>query len=263
MTTKRTQRRYGWKRDLPDVRDKHKVAASADVVYPPSVDLRPSCPPVYDQGQLGSCTANAIAGAIQFVCMKANYKFPFTPSRLFIYYNERDIEGTTWYDSGAAIRDGIKSVNSQGVCPEDSKNNWNWAYTDNSFTFRIKPYSQCYTDALLHKALQYSAVNQDIQSMRAVLASGLPFVVGVSVYQSFENAKDGNVPMPDTSSESLLGGHAILIVGYDDANQTFIFRNSWGDKWGQAGYGTLPYSYLLNQNLSSDFWCVELVEGCA
>src|SRR3989440_2703094 len=110
---------YGWIPDLPDQRD-HLYAAPPPVVsaLPPSSDLRPHCPPVYDQGQLGSCTANAIGAAIQFDRMKQNLSPNFVPSRLFIYYNERVMEGTVSTDSGAQIRDGIKSVAKQGACPE-------------------------------------------------------------------------------------------------------------------------------------------------
>src|SRR5438552_496218 len=110
---------YGWQPDLPDHRDlKFAAAPSLLRKLPAKVDLRKQCPPVYDQGQLGSCTANAIGAAFEFEQMKQNYGTGFTPSRLFIYYNERVMEHTVDMDSGAQIRDGIKSVNNQGVCPE-------------------------------------------------------------------------------------------------------------------------------------------------
>ena len=107
---------YGWVRDLPDARDFSYAAPihSFPQGLPPLVDLRPQCPPVYDQGQLGSCTANGIAAAIEFEQKKQGKK-AFTPSRLFIYYNERAIEGTVNHDSGAQIRDGIKSVAAVGA----------------------------------------------------------------------------------------------------------------------------------------------------
>jgi len=136
-----TVKHYGWLPDLPDHRD-HLYAAPIAVLQalPPHVDLRPQCPPIYDQGQLGSCTANGIAGAIHFDRMKQHLQPNFTPSRLFIYYNERVIEGTVNEDSGAMIRDGIKSVATQGDCPETE-----WPYDITKFT--VKPPANCYTDA--------------------------------------------------------------------------------------------------------------------
>lgn len=245
--------KYGWIKDLPDFRD-HLYAAAPEhlAALPSSVDLRPQCPPVYDQGQLGSCTANAIAAAIEFDRMKQNLGKAF-PSRLFIYYNERAIEGTINSDSGAMIRDGIKSVAKQGVCHE-----WEWPYDISQFT--VKPPDQCYTDALQDRALSYQRVPRNLNQMKACLASGYVFVVGISVYESFEGddvAKTGIVPMPSTN-EQLLGGHAICIAGFRDSDQKWVFRNSWGS-WGDSGYGYLDYQYLLNKGLASDFWVIRTV----
>ena len=125
--------RYGWIRDLPDHRDfMYSVPVATLQALPSSVDLRPHCPPVYDQGQLGSCTANAIAGALQFDEIKEHKNGHSTPSRLFIYYNERVIEGTVTSDSGAQLRDGVKTVAKQGICPEKV-----WPY--NISKFAVKP----------------------------------------------------------------------------------------------------------------------------
>src|ERR1700722_3045212 len=119
---------YGWVPDLPDARDHLYRAPKAIGAIPKSVDLRPGCPVVYDQGELGSCTANAIAGAIEFDQRKEKLPQPFTPSRLFIYYNERVMENSVASDAGAQIRDGIKSVAAQGVCPETL-----WPYVADQF----------------------------------------------------------------------------------------------------------------------------------
>jgi len=244
---------YGYIRDLADHRD-HIYSAPIEHLQalPPRVDLRPQCPLVYDQGQLGSCTANAIAAAIEFDQMKQN-TLCFMPSRLYIYYNERDMEGTIDSDSGAQIRDGIKSVNSQGVCPENE-----WPYDISQFT--VTPPAQCYQDALRDRALSYQRIAQNLGQMKGCLASGYPFVLGFTVYQSFESAEvasTGIVPMP-TRGESVLGGHAVLAVGYDDSTSRFTCRNSWGN-WGDQGYFYLDYQYLLNRGLSSDFWTIKSV----
>ena len=247
-------KRFGWIADLPDHRDL-MYAAPMQVLtaLPTTTDLRSKCPPVYDQGQLGSCTANAIAAAVEFDLMKEN-KNEFMPSRLFIYYNERDMEGTVDSDSGAQIRDGIKSVASQGDCAEKL-----WAYDINKFT--DKPPQSCYDDAVKHKAVQYQRTIRDLNQMKGCLASGYPFVFGFTVYQSFESqqvAQTGHASMP-TPGEQAVGGHAVLAVGYDDSQNWFIVRNSWGTSWGMKGYFTLPYTYLLNENLSDDFWTIRLV----
>jgi C1A family cysteine protease len=208
---------------------------------------------VYDQGQLGSCTANAIAGAIEFDLMKQN-KNDFMPSRLFIYYNERAIEGTVDSDSGAQIRDGIKSVASQGDCPETS-----WPYDISKFA--DKPPQSCYDNAVQHKAVQYERTIRDLNQMKGCLASGYPFVFGFTVYQSFESqevAQTGHASLP-SSGEQAAGGHAVLAVGYDDSQNWFIVRNSWGTSWGMEGYFTLPYTYLINESLSDDFWTIRVI----
>ena len=173
-------KRYGWAPDLPDHRD-HLYAAPPVWLkkLPPQVDLRNQCPMVYDQGQLGSCTANAIAAAIEFERIKQGLH-DFIPSRLFIYYNERVMEGTVASDSGAEIRDGIKSVAAQGACPESE-----WPYDITQFA--TEPTDQCYQDAIKDKVVQYSRVSHVLNQMKGCLASGYPFVFGFTVYESFES----------------------------------------------------------------------------
>ena len=244
---------YGWMPDVPDHRDL-VYAAARITTLPPSVDLRPGCPPVYDQGQLGSCTANAIAAAIQFEQIRQKEPKPFAPSRLFIYYNERVMEHTVGQDAGAQIRDGMKSVNHIGACPETD-----WPYVITKFA--QKPPTRAFKDARLGKALSYQRVVQTLDQMKGCLASGLPIVLGISVYESFESqqvARSGIVPMPPIS-EKLLGGHAILAVGYNDAEQRFVMRNSWGTSWGMQGYFTIPYAYLTDSNLCDDLWMIQMV----
>src|SRR5436305_6823807 len=213
---------YGWNPDMPDGRDL-MYAAPPEVVtdLPPKVDLRDQCPPVYDQGQLGSCTANAIGAALEFDQMKQKERV-FTPSRLFIYYNERVIEGTVSSDAGAQIRDGVKSVNKQGAPPEDP----DWPYDISKFA--RKPPKKTYDRASQHQAVLYQRLTPTLAQLKGCLASASPFVFGFVVYESFEGsdvASTGQASMP-TAGEKQLGGHAVLAVGYDEDEQRFIVRNS-------------------------------------
>lgn len=243
---------YGWKPQLPDQRDLAFEPVHVPNALPPRVDLRSLCPPVVDQGQLGSCTANAIAAAHEFAQMKQG-ETAFPPSRLFIYYNERAMEGTVKSDAGAVIRDGFKSISKQGVCDENL-----CKYIISKFT--RKPTVAAYKAALKHKAVQYLAVTPTPDQLKGCIADGFPFVFGISVYASFENVgSDGMVPMP-AAHEQMLGGHAIACVGYDDAKRVFFVRNSWGSSWGDAGYCYIPYDYLTNADLASDFWTVRVVQ---
>lgn len=252
----RSIKRFGWIPDLPDARD-HLFSAPQAVLddLPNKVDLRSGCPPVYDQGELGSCTANAINAAFQYMQRKQKQK-DFIPSRLFVYYNERVMEGTVDIDGGAMIRDGIKSVAQVGVCPEDM---WPYDITE----FRTKPSRPCYTEALKNQAIIYRRViSTSLHQIQGAIASGTPVVFGFSVYESFQGqdvAKTGVVPLPPRG-EKLLGGHAVLAVGYDDDSQRFLVRNSWGEKWGDKGYCTMPYGYLTDAQLAQDFWAIYAVE---
>jgi C1A family cysteine protease len=241
---------YGWLPDIPDNRD-HMYGAVRKVPakLPAKADLRPGCSKVEDQKELGSCTANALAGALEFLMKKNKVKFA-DMSRLFIYYNERVIEHSVKTDSGAMIRDGIKTLAKQGACKEKS-----WLY--DIAKFAVKPPKACYTEALDYQILSYARLNT-LDEMRACLAEGFPFVFGFSVYDGFETqqmAKTGVLNMPK-KGEQMLGGHAILAVGYDDAAKRLIIRNSWGTAWGMKGYFTMPYGYVTNRNLSDDFWTI-------
>lgn len=248
--------KYGWLPDLPDHRDlKYKAPDGVVKKLPAKVDLRAQCPPVYMQDQLNSCTANAIGAAVEFEMMKQGDANSFTPSRLFIYYNERGLENTIATDCGAHIRDGMKCVNQIGFCPE-----YMWPYYIQNVSVR-PPYGS-YLDALNNKVVSYHRVQQTLQHMKACLAQGYPFVFGFTIYESFESnevAKTGILNMPKPN-EKCNGGHAVLAVGYDDKLKRFIVRNSWSEKWGMKGYFTIPYDYLLSENLANDFWTIRLVK---
>ena len=246
----------GWKPDLADYRD-HKFKAVLNKTLPSKVDLRLQCPIIYDQNELGSCTANALAGAFQFEQLKQIKKRSqsFIPSRLFIYYNERVLEGTVNSDAGATLRDGIKTLNAQGVCPETL-----WKYKIGKFA--QKPSATCYASALKNQLQEYLSVTPSIPQIKQCLADGYPAVFGFSVYSSFmtdQVAQTGIMPMPQ-DGDQLEGGHAVMAVGYDNSKSALLVRNSWGKSWGLNGYFWMPYDYTTLAQLTSDFWTIRLVE---
>ena len=251
-----TRHYYGWKKDTPNTEDEfHNFIISTALDNIKLVDLRSTCPAVYNQDKLGSCTANAIAAAYEYDEIKQNEKDVFIPSRLFIYYNERKIEGSIDSDSGAEIRDGIKSISVDGVCSEDM-----WKYDITKFT--ECPTQACYDEAKNHKSIEYKRVVQSLEQLKQCLIEGFPFVYGFNVYSSFETqevAETGNMPMPK-EGEELLGGHAVCAVGFDDNRRVFIVRNSWGDSWGDKGYFYMPYAFITNTSQCSDFWTVRKVK---
>ena len=251
------KRFYGWKRDQPDHRDLKKTFTQHELNQTPdNVDLRPNCPPIYDQGQLGSCTANGGAAAYQYDEIKQHNSSQFIPSRLYLYYNTRAIEGTIDQDSGAQIRNMIKSMSDKGMCREDQ-----CPYDITKFT--QQPSQECYDFGKDHKPLKYERVLQDQSHIEACLNQQLPIIFGFEVYESFESeevAKTGQVPLPGPN-EKLVGGHCTDIVGYDRQSRKFIVRNSWGPNWGDGGYCYFPYEYILNTNLCADFWVVQTISN--
>src|SRR6266404_1889559 len=240
MATPRPRKikRYGYIPDLPDSRDLlyGLVRKPSIVPLPPRVDLRPFCPPVQDQGDLGSCTAHALAGAFAFLRLKelreaGKALTNIDVSRLFIYYSERAIENTIESDAGAMLRDGIKSMAKQGVCSEDL-----WPCKVSKFA--SKPGAKAYRQAVRHKITAYARLHTLLPDMKQCLADGFPFVFGFTVYESFESAevaKTGVMQMPG-KDEREIGGHAVLAVGYEDMTQRLIVKNSWGTDWAEAGF---------------------------
>ena len=245
---------YHWKKDPVDNRD-FVYQLSSIPIMPPKVDLRPYASPIDDQGNLSSCTGNAIAGAIDLIDRK-NQNKPLRVSRLFIYYQERLLEGTISQDRGAYIRDGIKACYTVGAPLESI-----WPY--NISKFATNPSSVAYADAAKRKVVSYAKCG-DFNAVKNALAAGTPIVVGFYVYSSFDTAsvaKTGIMPYPNTTKEQLLGGHAVCLVGYDDTHNWFIARNSWGPNWGDHGYFYMPYQVIRDTNMSSDFWTINLVSN--
>lgn len=259
--------KYNRKRKTEDARDLvyngHKTFGAA--LIPPKADLTPYLGPVFDQDQLGSCTANACAGALEYeeniqngndnaVCL----------SRLFLYWNERNLEGTVNQDSGGEIRDVVKVAAQYGAPYETT-----WPYNEEAF--RTKPSLEAYTEGLQHRALEYRVVPQELQAFKHVLAVlNRPVLIGIMVYDSFESdetIQSGVVPMPKPN-EQCQGGHAVLCVGYDDTKQAFLVRNSWNTIYPPAWPGSkergsfwLPYEYMMNPELAEDFWVITSVSG--
>jgi len=216
---------------------------------PLSVDLRPHCPPVFDQSRLNACSANAIASLIWYDEFAAGRLHTSAPSRLFIYYNERAAENLVARNAPVSLRDGYRSVIRHGVCREER-----WPYRIERFARRPPP--RCYREAKDLRALSYLRIRREISFMRACLAIGRPFTVAIAVYESFMRPavrKAGIIPLP-RRGERLLGGHALLVVGYEQRQRHFIVRNSWGVHWGIAGYAHMPDAYLEHPRLAWDAW---------
>lgn len=255
------QAKFGWRKQKEDSRDLKFEKLSLlkniqTVTLPISANNRFWCSEVEDQGNLGSCTANAWAGLLQYNECKngnggKNYK---DLSRLFIYYNERSIENTINQDSGAELRSGAKALSTYGTCPEKE-----WPYIISKF--QQTPPTQSYTDSLQYRIVNYYALNT-LNDMKSCLSSGRCFVFGFNVYDYFQSdqmANTGVLNMPQ-STEKSLGGHACLAIGYDDTQKRFLIKNSWGKNWGLkgnlTGYFTMPYDYMTDLNLASDFWTI-------
>ena len=242
--------KLNWRPDLPDARDKILPFAWRPIfMLPNKVDLTSQCSPVEDQGSIGSCTGNAIAGALELLEVKTGKGYTDI-SRLFIYYQEREYEGTLGKDSGAYIRDGVKAVHKVGAASEEL-----WPY--NVAKFAERPSLAAYADAAGRKFNSYHRVNFLCGKLNC-LAQGYPIIFGFSVYSDFLSArvaKTGEVNMPGPN-EKVEGGHAVLAVGYDKSTKRFLIRNSWGKNWGVNGYGTMPFNYLTSRKLSTDFWSI-------
>jgi C1A family cysteine protease len=244
---------FGWKKDPHDHRDWHYERPTLQKKLRAKVDFRPECPPVYEQKGLNSCSANAVAAAIEFELKKQKLLRVISPSRLFIYYNSRAIERTEKSNTGVYIRDAIKAVASKGDCPESL-----WPYVEKNYP--VRPPEVCYQKALRYQAVKYYRIHRDLDDLRACLDSGYPFVFGFTAHEGFQGPvkKTGVLELP-SPGEKVIGKHAVLAVGYNDREKRFYVRNSWGPRFGLKGYFTMPYAYLLRPHLTADFWTIRVV----
>jgi C1A family cysteine protease len=268
----------GWIPDYPDFRDFTEKTEEIKSVLgpkgglkikslPPSIDLREWCSPIEDQGSLGSCTAHAGAGVIEYYERKS-FGRHIDASRLFLYKATRNLMRMRG-DTGAYLRTTMGAMVLFGVPPEDF-----WPYTDEGNKFDQEPPAFCYAFAQNYQTIKYfrhdplgTKVEEVLTKVKTYLASGHPAMFGFTVYSSIEQAgSTGRIPFP-SSKEKIEGGHAMVTVGYDDKMKiknkygkietigAMLIRNSWGKDWGEKGYGWLPYEYVL-QGLAVDFWSV-------
>jgi C1A family cysteine protease len=264
---------FGWRPSQPDIRDEQFkfVPLLSAAALPPSFDLTSPAvgapfDPCWDQGELGSCGPHTLGENIAYDLIKldANAANNVMPSRLFIYWNTREIMGTVGSDSGVDNRSMLKALAQFGWCDESL-----WPYE--IYRFTQKPPQACYDQAAQRlKNIKYQSVAQDLATMKSCLyETRRPLLFGFSVYSSMTDSQavslTGDVPMPGGLFDQKRGGHDVLIVGYDDGAQRFKFRNHWynapGQPWGRNGYGTIPYAYAANPQLAGDFWTVTQVEG--
>lgn len=249
-------RGFGWKPGKFH-RDARRMMFSLEIaksLAPTNPRFSTGLPPIWDQGQIGSCTAHGNLRAFLFAAAKAGFKYEML-SRLMLYYNERAIEGTTSDDAGAEIHDGIKSIIEQGVCLESL-----WPYDTTRFS--EKPPAQCFTDALQHQGLKTAGIAGTVDQVKSAMAAGYTVVIGFPCYQSIQSVqttRTGIIPVP-RSGERMVGGHCVCTNGqWDDSRQLIGIDNSWSEQWGIQGSGFLPYAYFNGP--VSDCQVIYTVEG--
>ncbi len=290
MSESNMKRKFGWRRDLPDIRDytvnqnqvsvrllsignqkpiiellkKAGLGKKTSGKMPLKVDLRKWCSPIEQQGNIGSCTAHAGVGILEYH-EKRCYGKILDASRLFLYKTTRNLMKEAG-DCGGYLRHTMGAMALFGLPPEEY-----WPYIEARFD--EEPPAFCYSFAQNYQSIQYYRhdpvgipKNDILDSVKAHLAAGLPSMFGFTVYSSYIQAdKNGMIPFPN-QNERVAGGHAVVAVGYDDnikirnenpkGRETIgaiIIRNSWGKEWGDKGYGWLPYEYILS-GLADEWW---------
>jgi C1A family cysteine protease len=245
---------YNVKPSPPDARDiVYEVSEKA--ILPTKVDLSSEMPPVLDQKALGSCALNATSNILRHL-LKVEKLPEIQPSRLYLYYNTRVLIAgdSAKEDTGCILRDVCKAVQKYHACEEKV-----WPYIIPKFS--KAPPLTAYKNAELHRQVKYVRVPLVLDTIKQLVFNKTPILIGVAVYESFETNEaisSGDIPMPDPKTEKMLGGHAIVLCGYDDDTQRFTIQNSWGTGVGKKGFFTLPYDYVLDPNLAGDFWAFTL-----
>ncbi len=239
----------GWMPSPPDERDiTYTLRMAPKKKLPATVTLEKKLPGVFDQGNLGSCTAQA--GSAALYAIAAPKEFDPNPSRLFLYYFIRKLQGNTAEDTGGYIRNVFKAANKVGVASEAL-----WPYDIEKFT--TEPNVMAQVDAKNHIALKYESLPQDIEAAKDCLASGYPVIFGMLLLTNFfKIKKDGKMPLPEGRIE---GGHALCAIGYSNRRKAFLVRNSWGPNWGAKGNFWLPYDIFESSDFVDDIWTVKLV----
>lgn len=243
---------FGWIPDHPDKRDRYHALPPANLKLPRAADCLKFEAPIGNQGALGSCTAWAVTAAYRNTEIELRGDSP-DPSELATYYWTRELQGTVNSDSGAAIRTAIKSLVKRGTCDEALH-----PYVVSNF--RKAPSSAAVADAAKSRVVAYARVEQTAAALKDQIARCNPVVFGFTVYgRAFDEAgKSGVMPMPRWLDRAV-GGHAVVIVGYDDAKGAYLIRNSWGNRWGQKGYFWMPYEFAHDDDYCADFWTIQTV----
>lgn len=257
--------RFGARADYADEANAFQHAtlrlAAVTKELPAKADLAEHSPEILSQGKLGACVAHAIVEGWQISRRVHNWKKGrlsyftglkvFRPSRLYVYWNAKVVEGTPpRSDSGCTVHGALKGVEAQSLCREDL-----WEYRPQNFG--VQPPAKCYSDATTHGKSPYTKVFQSLNTIKESIASGNPVIFGAVLFESCYTrrvAHTGVIPLPDKERDAITGGHCMLLVGYDDNTRLFKLQNSWGRIWGDSGFGYIPYDYVLDRELCGDFW---------
>lgn len=246
---------FGWirqKKDNRDFKSAIHLTTPENIILPNIFLLETN--KIYNQGELGSCTANMGCLMSLYETREKNIKTKFDPSRLFLYYNTRVLMGTIGEDSGADIRQVFKAINEYGICNEK-----HFEYHIEDFTKR--PTKKAYKDGLKHQSINYATVPQNIDAIKKTIYSKTLVGFGFDVFESFSGLwqnRSSIMPLPK-SREKIIGGHAVTIVGWDNSKKCFIIQNSWGSDWGIKGRFYMPYDFVMSSN-ATDFWCITAIE---
>jgi C1A family cysteine protease len=251
-----TNRVLNWRPSPFDIRDLKSTRHLDAPVDLPNDFILPINVPIYDQLDQGSCVSNSACVCYRYEYFELMNSFNFEPSRQYLYYNIRDIEGSTEYDSGAYVRDAFKALSKQGLATEKT-----WPYKSSNLT--IKPSDKAYQEGLDNLVIKYASVKQDLETIKRTIFSGAAISFGFTVFSSFMSGNwdysSGIMPIPK-KNETIEGGHAVTIIGWDDTKKAFHIQNSWGTSWGQQGKFWMPYSFLLDPQIADDFWCIESIQ---